>query len=91
LEAFGMKVTISKRVGAFEAKTHLSQLLAEVEAGACVEITSRGKPMAILISPATAYPNTEDLPALVAQVRERRKAYGVSPEEIHAWKAEGRP
>ena len=86
-----MKLAISKSVGAFEAKTHLSQLLAEVEAGACVEITSRGKPMAIMISPATAYPNSDDLPALVAQVRERRKTYGVSAEDIHAWKAEARP
>ena len=35
-------------VGAFEAKTHLSQLLDEVEGGAIVKISRRGKPVAIL-------------------------------------------
>jgi antitoxin (DNA-binding transcriptional repressor) of toxin-antitoxin stability system len=35
-------------VGAFEAKTHFSQLLDEVEGGAIVKITRRGKLVAIL-------------------------------------------
>ena len=35
-------------VGAFEAKTHFSQLLDEVEGGAVVKISRRGKPVAIL-------------------------------------------
>ena len=35
-------------VGAFEAKTHLSQLLDEVERGALVTITRRGKAIAVL-------------------------------------------
>ncbi len=35
-------------VGAFEAKTHLSQLLNEVERGAVVKISRRGKPVAVL-------------------------------------------
>ena len=35
-------------VGAFEAKTHFSRLLDEVEGGAIVRITRRGKPVAIL-------------------------------------------
>ena len=35
-------------VGAFEAKTHLSQLLDEVERGAVVKISRRGKPVAEL-------------------------------------------
>ena len=35
-------------VGAFEAKTHLSQLLDEVERGAVVKISRHGKPVAIL-------------------------------------------
>jgi antitoxin (DNA-binding transcriptional repressor) of toxin-antitoxin stability system len=35
-------------VGAFEAKTHFSQLLDEVEEGAVVRISRRGKPVAIL-------------------------------------------
>jgi len=36
------------KVGASEAKTHLSQLLDEVERGAVVKISRRGKPVAIL-------------------------------------------
>jgi len=35
-------------VGAFEAKTHFSRLLNEVEGGAVVKISRRGKPVAIL-------------------------------------------
>ena len=35
-------------VGAFEAKTHLSQPLDEVENGAIVKISRRGKPLAVL-------------------------------------------
>jgi len=42
-----------KEVGAFEAKTHLSQLLKDVEAGALVYITRHGKRVAELSSPKT--------------------------------------
>jgi prevent-host-death family protein len=35
-----------KTVGAYEAKTHFSELLAEVAAGATVEITKHGTPVA---------------------------------------------
>ena len=37
-----------KTVGAFEAKTHLSQLLDEVEQGETITITRRGIPVAVL-------------------------------------------
>jgi prevent-host-death family protein len=36
-------------VGAFEAKTHLAELLRKVSAGQVVRITQRGKPVADLI------------------------------------------
>ncbi len=35
-------------VGAFEAKTHFSQLLAEVEKGNIIHVTRRGKAIAII-------------------------------------------
>ena len=38
-----------REVGAFEAKTHLSALLAAVEAGETVTITRRGKAVARLV------------------------------------------
>ena len=37
------------RVSAFDAKTHLSQLLQEAEHGKTITITSRGKPVARLV------------------------------------------
>jgi len=37
-------------VGAFEAKTHFSQLLKEVEKGNIIHVTRRGKPIAIISS-----------------------------------------
>lgn len=40
---------VKKHVGAFEAKTHLSQLLDEVEAGEKIVITRHGKPVAELV------------------------------------------
>jgi len=41
----------ANRVGAFEAKTHLSQLLDAVESGERIVITRRGKPVAELSPP----------------------------------------
>jgi prevent-host-death family protein len=38
-----------RKVGAFEAKTHLSELLSAVEAGETVTITRRGKPVAQIV------------------------------------------
>jgi prevent-host-death family protein len=38
-------------VGAFEAKTHLSRLLADVERGKIITITRRGVPVAVLAPP----------------------------------------
>lgn len=38
-----------REVGAFEAKTHLSELLAAAEAGELVLITRRGKPVARIV------------------------------------------
>ena len=40
---------MTKSVGVHEAKTHLSRLLAAVEAGEEVEITRRGVPVARLV------------------------------------------
>lgn len=39
----------SNRVSAFDAKTHLSRLLQEVEQGNVITITRRGKPVARLV------------------------------------------
>jgi prevent-host-death family protein len=40
-----------QQVGAFEAKTHLAELLRQVEEGKSFEICRRGKPIARLVPP----------------------------------------
>jgi prevent-host-death family protein len=49
-----------RTVGAYEAKTHLSQLLDEVAQGASITITKRGVPIAILAPPPTSRRMTFD-------------------------------
>ena len=80
----------NREVGAFEAKTHLSELLAAVEAGERVTITRRGKPVARLV------PIEEDVLAQraealkkLAKLRERLRGT-MTVEEILAARDEGR-
>jgi prevent-host-death family protein len=40
---------LSQQIGAFEAKTHFSQIINEVERGADYVVTRRGKPVAKII------------------------------------------
>lgn len=42
---------MKSEVGAFEAKTHLSRLLDQVEAGEAIDITRHGKRVARLVPP----------------------------------------
>lgn len=83
-----------KHVGIFEAKTHLSALLEEVEKGGEITITRHGKPVARLV-------RTSDEPseeakaarrAAIERLRARAEARGgtVSQEEIKSWIEEGR-
>jgi prevent-host-death family protein len=61
-----------KTVGAFQAKTQLSQLLDEVEMGEAVTITRRGRPVAVLAPVAPAQPRqTGD--EWLAEVKRLRK------------------
>lgn len=83
-----------KHIGIFEAKTHLSSLLDEVEKGGEIVITRHGKPVAKLVRPA------ERLSPEVAQQRRRawrelreighRLNINATHEEIKAWIEEGR-
>jgi prevent-host-death family protein len=78
-----------KVIGAFEAKTHLSQLLDDVESGSEIEITRRGKPVARLV-PVQEPLNEDTLQRLVQRVREERGVYKVRSKDIEQWKQEGR-
>jgi prevent-host-death family protein len=55
-------------VGAYEAKTHLPRLLAEVEAGRTVTITKHGRPVARLV-PATSRPAADDVAGALRAAR----------------------
>jgi len=60
-----------KTVGAFEAKTHLNQLLKRVSRGETIRITLRGVPVAKLV-PAEEQ-EVKDLKEAVREIREVRK------------------
>jgi prevent-host-death family protein len=60
-----------KTVGAFEAKTHLNELLERVSRGETIRITRRGIPVAQLVPPEES--GQTDLKQVVAEIREIRK------------------
>ncbi|TIR15678.1 MAG: type II toxin-antitoxin system prevent-host-death family antitoxin [Mesorhizobium sp.] len=77
-------MTITVKVG--EAKTHLSDLLAKVEAGEEVIIARGNDPIAKL----SRIRKDTDLDTLIEEVRAARaRAKPVTTEEILAWKHEG--
>ena len=82
-------MTIVTKVGAFEAKTKLSELLDRVERGEEIVITRHGRPVARLLphdskrSPGKVRKALEDLEAL----RKSMKGRGI---DWRAWKEEGR-
>ena len=58
-------------VGAYEAKTHLPQLLDRVASGEEIQITRNGRPVARLVpEPAE---EASDIRSVIAQIREFRK------------------
>jgi len=63
------------RVGSFEAKTKLSELLDKVEAGETVTITRHGKPVAQLV-PAQPDHDPEAMRALVDEIKRTRVGRG---------------
>ena len=79
-------------IGAFEAKTNLNKLLHDVEEGKIVyTITRRGKPVAKLVPIEESDEElAQRVDAIVKMVRERRKKYNVTIDEIIAWRDEGR-
>ena len=78
-------MSLTVKIG--EAKTRLSELLAKVEAGEEVVIARGNEPIARL----TRVPKPEDFGALVAEVKAgRAKRAKTTPEELIAWRDEGR-
>ena len=60
-------------VGAFEAKTHLAELLRRVENGERITITRHGKPVAMLVPPKEP---ASDVKAAIKAMREFRDKHG---------------
>lgn len=70
-----------------EAKTHLSELLAKVEAGEEVIISRGNTPVAKL----SRIRRENDIDAMIAEIRAMRaSARPVTQDEIRAWRDEGR-
>ena len=72
-----------RTVGAYEAKTHLSQLIEEVTRGERVAITKNGTPVALLVPvPSMQKPDTREV---IRQLREFRREIapgGLSTREM---------
>ncbi len=78
---------MSITVKVHEAKTHLSELLAKVEAGEEVIIARGNDPIAKL----TRIQRQDDVAKVIAEIKAiRARAKPVTLEEILAWKEEGR-
>ena len=79
-------------VGAFEAKTHFSQLLGEVEKGNIVHVTRRGKPIA-LIAP-EGFDREKTGQDALERIANRRKDIGIrekiTSDDILEFRDEGR-
>lgn len=80
-------IELEKTVSAFDAKTHLSQLLHEVENGKSILITRRGKPVARLVH----VPDAEmiDFTALAESMSRLRNKIG-KPINVKSLKEEGK-
>ena len=80
------------RVGIFEAKTKLSEIVKKVERGERFTITVRGEPKAevVPIQRATAGPTQTEVEAAHRRLRNPR-IRGISHEEIRAALEKGRP
>lgn len=77
-----------KTVGAFEAKTHLNELLKRVSQGETIRITLRGVPIAKLVPDGNE--ERKDLKTVVRELREIRKGASLGGISIRELINEGR-
>lgn len=78
----------SVTVGAYEAKTKLSELLDRVEQGETITITRHGKVVAELGPPPEA--RRERIRQAIERGRALRRGHDITWDEIRAWRDEGR-
>lgn len=82
------RLVVMKTVGAFEAKTHLAELLQEVSEGETILITRRGIPVAKLIT--ADHQQKLDLKEVVRNLREIRKGARLKGTTLREMINEGR-
>lgn len=75
-----------KEIGAYEAKTRLSELLELVRQGESFTVTHRGTPVARLVP----VENKRPLRDVISDLRRFRRGRKVSPGELRQWIEEGR-
>jgi prevent-host-death family protein len=72
-----------RRVGSYEAKTHLPRLLDEVAGGATITITKHGVPVAVLVPPASSgTTSVREAADGLRAFRARHQLRGVSIREL---------
>jgi prevent-host-death family protein len=76
-------------IGAFDAKTRLSELLRKVEQGERFTITLRGRPVADIVP--SQLKDRRRAAEAVQRLLAMPKIEGISPETIKEWIEEGRP
>jgi prevent-host-death family protein len=76
-----------REIGAYDAKTHLPQLLREVEQGDRITITVRGKPIADLVPARRTAGGVGDA---VRAMQQFEPVKGVDPAVVADWIQEGR-
>ena len=76
------------KIGAFEAKTHLSELLERVRAGERFTITRRGVPVAELTP--VAPEGRTDVRAVIERIRKFRQAHTTGGRSVRSMINEGR-
>jgi prevent-host-death family protein len=74
---------MSRIIGSYEAKTHLSRLLDEVAEGETITITKHGVPVALLVpSVATGTSSARDAVAGLRAFRSQHRLRGVTIREL---------
>ena len=79
----------SNTVGAYEAKTHLSELLEKVEAGEEIVITKHGAPVAKLV-PVEKKANAEERTAAIRRIQKLSTRLSLTGLKVKDLIAEGR-
>jgi len=77
-----------RRVGAYEAKTHLSRLLKQISKGDRIVITKHGTAIAVLQKPEAN--EKSDPAAVIAEIREFREQHSLGGLTIRELIEEGR-